>query len=159
MATPWKKPPPLSQQHPSKNGGPVESLPLFENLRLNPRPPPPTERGGRVHTMSIDDENLGISRYYLICSDHPSNKKHGGICIQYKNFLPFKVTGVRLLEQCITLDLIISNKLCSFVALSRSPSQSQDDFTTFYDNFEMTLDLATKKNPFLLVVLGDFNAK
>ena len=106
--------------------------------------------------MSIDDENLGISRYYLICSDHPSNKKHGGICIQYKNFFPFKVTGVRLLEECITSDLIISNKLCSFVALYRSPSQSQDDFTTFYDNFEMTLDLATKKNAFLL---GDFSAK
>ena len=156
MATPWKKPPPLSQQHPSKNGGPVEPLPLFENLRLNPPPPFPQRKGRRVHTMSIDDENLGISRYYLICSDHPSNKKHGGICIQYKNFLPFKVTGVRLLEECITSDLIISNKLCSFVALYRSPSQSQDDFTTFYDNFEMTLDLATKKNAFLL---GDFSAK
>ena len=35
----------------------------------------------------------------------------------------------------------------------------QDDFATFSDNFEMTLDLASRKNPFLLVVLGDFNAK
>ena len=68
-------------------------------------------------------------------------------------------TGVRLLEECITFDLIISNKLCSFVALYRSPSQSQDDFATFSDNFKMTLDLASKKNPYLLVVLGDFNAK
>ena len=95
----------------------------------------------------------------MIRSDHPSNKKRGGICIYYKNFLPLKVTGVRLLEECITFDLIISNKLCSFVALYRSPSQSQDDFATFCDNFEMTLDLASKKNPFLIVVLGDFNAK
>ena len=54
---------------------------------------------------------------------------------------------------------MISNKLCSFVALYRSPSQSQDDFATFSDNFEMTLDLVSKKNPFLLVILGDFNAK
>ena len=68
---------------------------------------------------SIDDESLEISGYYLIRSDHPSNKKCGGICI---NFLPLKVTGVRLLEECITFDLIISNKLCSFVALYRSPS-------------------------------------
>ena len=108
---------------------------------------------------SIDDESLEISGYYLIRSDHPSNKKRGGICIYYKNFLPLKVTGVRLLEECIAFDLIISNKLCSFVALYRSPSQSQDDFATFSDNFEMTLDLASKKNPFLIVVLGDFNAK
>ena len=41
---------------------------------------------------NVDDESLEISRYYLIRSDHPSNKKPGGICIYYKNFLPFKVT-------------------------------------------------------------------
>ena len=108
---------------------------------------------------SIDDISLEISGYYLIRSDYPSNKKRGGICIYYKNFLPLKVTGVRLWEECIAFDLIISNKLCSFVAVYRSPSQSQDDFATFSDNFEMTLDLVSKKNSFLIVVLGDFNAK
>ena len=60
---------------------------------------------------SVDDESLEISGYYLIRSDHPSNKKRGGICIYYKNFLPLKVTGVRLLEEYIAFDLIISNKL------------------------------------------------
>ena len=60
------------------------------------------------------------------------------------------MTGVRLLEECITFDLIISNKLCSFVVLYRSPGQSQDYFATFFDDFEMTLDLASKKNPYLL---------
>ena len=108
---------------------------------------------------SIDDVSLEISGYYLIRSDHPSNKKRGGICIYYKKFLPLKITGVRLLEECIAFDLIIRNKLCSFVVLYRSPSQSQDDFAIFSDNFEMTLDLASKKNPYFFVVLGDFNAK
>ena len=70
-----------------------------------------------------------------------------------------KLTGVRLLDECIAFDLIISNKLCSFVAFYRSPSQSQDNFATFSDNIEMTFDLVSKKNPFLLVVLGDLNAK
>ena len=95
----------------------------------------------------------------MIRSDHPSNKKRGVICIYYKNFLPLILTGVRLLDECIAFNLILSNKLCSFVALYRSPSQSQDNFATFSDNFEMTPDLVSKKNPFLLVVLGDFNAK
>ena len=45
------------------------------------------------------------------------------------------------------------------VALYRSPSQSHDDFATFSDNFEMTQDLVSKKNPFLIIVLSDFNAK
>ena len=55
---------------------------------------------------SIGDESLEISGYYLIRSDHPTNKKRGGICIYYKNFLPVKVTGVHLLEECIILLLI-----------------------------------------------------
>ena len=76
------------------------------------------------HILIPDDESLKISGYYLISSVHLSNKKRGGICIYYKNFFPLKVTGVRLLP----FDLIISNKLCSFVALYRSPSQSQKDF-------------------------------
>ena len=103
---------------------------------------------------SIDDASLEISGYYLIRSDHPSNKKRGGICIYYKNFLLLKVTGIRLLEECIAFDLIISNKLRSFVAFYRSPSQPQDDFATFSDNFEMTLGLVSKENPFLIAVLG-----
>ena len=107
----------------------------------------------------IGDVSLEISGYYLTRSDHPSNKKRGGVCIYYKNFLPLKIIGARLLEECIAFDLIISNKLCSFAALYRSPSQPQDDFATLCDNFEMTLDLVSKKNPFLFVVLGDFNAK
>ena len=59
----------------------------------------------------------------------------------------------------LPFDLIISNKLCSFVALYRSPSQNQYDFATFSDNFKMTLDLVSKKNPFLIAVLGGFNAE
>ena len=81
------------------------------------------------------------------------------ICIYYNSFLPLKVTGVRRLEECIAFDLIISEKLCSFIALYRSPSQSQDDFATFSHNIEMNLDLVSKENPFLPVVLGDFNTK
>ena len=108
---------------------------------------------------SIDDGSLEISGYYLLRSDHPSNKKRGGICIYYKNFLPLKVTGVRLLEECIVFDLIISKKLCRFAALYRSPSRSQDHFATFSNNFKITLDLASKKNSFLIAVLGDFNSK
>ena len=68
--------------------------------------------------FSIDDETLEISGYYLIRSDHPSNKKRGGICIYYKYLLPLKFNGVRLLEECIAFDLIISNKLCSMLQIT-----------------------------------------
>ena len=59
----------------------------------------------------------------------------------------------------MSFELQIGDKICNFLALYRSPSQSQDDFETFADNFEMTLELLAQKNPFLLTAIGDFNAK
>ena len=53
----------------------------------------------------------------------------------------------------------MGNKICNFVALYRSPSQSQDDFEAIADNFEMTLEILAQKNPFLITAIGDFNAK
>ena len=53
----------------------------------------------------------------------------------------------------------IGDKLCNFVALYRSPSQSQDEFEKFAKNLELNLDTVSANNPFLTVVLGDFTAK
>ena len=49
--------------------------------------------------------------------------------------------------------------MCFFLCLYGSPSQTRDTFETFGDNFELTLDLIINKNPFLIVALGNFNAK
>ena len=46
----------------------------------------------------------------------------------------------------------------NFVAIYRSPSQSQDEFEAS-DNFEMTLETLAQKGSFLTTVTGDFNAK
>ena len=49
--------------------------------------------------------------------------------------------------------------MCNFPCLFRSPSQTRDTFETFADNLELTLDTLTNNNPFLIVAIGDFNAK
>ena len=54
---------------------------------------------------------------------------------------------------------MISNKLCNFISLYRSPSQSSREFENFVYNLNLTLGTLTQKNPFLTVVIGDFNAK
>ena len=54
---------------------------------------------------------------------------------------------------------MIGGKLCRFVSLYRSPNQSQDDFESFADNFELHIDVVKGNNPFLTVVFGDFNIK
>ena len=48
---------------------------------------------------------------------------------------------------------------CNVISLYRSPSQSKDEFESFADNLELNLDSIAFKNPYLIVVLGDFNAQ
>ena len=51
------------------------------------------------------------------------------------------------------------NEICNFITLNLVRSKKQDDFQAFIDNLEMNLETLAQRNPFLMVVLGDFNAK
>ena len=106
-----------------------------------------------------DDDKLQIPGYTLIRSDLPSNINRGGICIYHKSSLPLRVINIYYLHECLSFELQIGDEICNFVALYRSPSQSQDDFKTFSDNFEITLELLAQKTPFLITAIGDFHAK
>ena len=50
-------------------------------------------------------------------------------------------------------------KVWNFLCFYRSPSQTRDTFESVADNLELTLDTLTNNNPFLIVGIGDFNAK
>ena len=102
---------------------------------------------------------MEISGHTLVRSDHPSNTKRGGVCLYYKSNLRLRGLNIGYLNECLTLELTVGDKTCKFVVLYRSPSQSQDEFETFSDNFEMTLDILAQKNPFLMTTIEDFNAK
>ena len=70
-----------------------------------------------------------------------------------------KILDIKYLQECIVFQVLIANKLCNFISLYRSPSQPTDIFDQFADNLELTLDEVANHNPFLIVVLGDFNVK
>ena len=53
----------------------------------------------------------------------------------------------------------MGGKLCNFIFLYRSPSQSHDVFESFADNLELNLETIANRNPYLIVIIGDFNAK
>ena len=56
----------------------------------------------------------------------------------------------------------ISDKVCNFLFLFRSPSQSlgfENDLETFSKNFELNLENIVQRKSFLVVVIGDFNVK
>ena len=94
--------------------------------------------------------------YILFRADHPSSTKQGGVCIYYQSYLPLKVPGIHYLQKCINFEIMIRGKLCRFVSLYRAPNQSQDDFESFDNNFELNTDAATSNDPFLTVLLGHF---
>ena len=102
---------------------------------------------------------FGGTRVHFSTCRQSNNTKRGGVCIYYLNSLPLKVLDIKFLNECINFEIIIGGKMCNFLYLYRSPSQTRDIFETFTDNVELTLDTLTNKNPFLIVVIGDFNAK
>ena len=104
------------------------------------------------------DPNLEVQGYDLIGANHPSNFTRVGVCIYYKNHLPLKLININFLHECLNIELNIKNKLCVLVALYQSPSQSHM-FSSFITNLESTLQAITLRQPFLTMVLGDFNAK
>ena len=65
------------------------------------------------------------------------------------------------MQEYICFEVIIREKGCTFVVLYRSPSQNQDQFDQFDSDFSdhLTLDNYVHSNPFLLLVIGDLNAK
>ena len=106
-----------------------------------------------------DDGNLDISAYNLVRSDHSSNSKRGGVCIYCRNLLHLGLLDIQYLHECINIEMKIGDNLCYIIALYTSPSQLQDEFEKFSKKLELNLHHLVRKNPFLVVLNGEFNAR
>ena len=96
-----------------------------------------------------DDDNFNLPGYNVVRADHPSNTKKGGVCIYFKNSLPLKVLDIQLLQECINFEIKIADKICNFISLYRSPSQSKDEFESFADNLVAYSRLYRTQKPIL----------
>ena len=106
-----------------------------------------------------NNTHLESPGYNSFRSDHPSNNNRGSACIYYKSTVPLRILNISNLDEFINFEVSIANKICRFIQLYRSPSQKQDEFQEFKSNLEMNLDALSTNNPFLTVMIGDFNAK
>ena len=50
-------------------------------------------------------------------------------------------------------------KTCNIILIYRSPSQSSEKSDTFLSNFKLLLDYIANHNPFVSIIIGDFNAR
>ena len=69
------------------------------------------------------------------------------------------VLSIQYLQKCINFELNIGGKICDFISLCRSPSQTQDEFEKFIDTLELNLETLCQNNQFLIVLIGDLNTK
>ena len=113
------------------------------------------------------DSNLQVPGYNFVRTDDPSITNSRVVCLYYKCSLRLKVINVSYLQECIfeciiqecNFEIKIGNKTCNFASLYRSPSQTKNKLENFIKNLELNLEQTVNKSPFLIVVLGDFNAK
>ena len=54
-----------------------------------------------------------------------------------KRYLPLKIININFSNECVMFELMVNDKLCNFIALYRSPGQSQDLFESFKGNLEL----------------------
>ena len=62
-------------------------------------------------------------------------------------------------QECLIFEHFNGGKLCNWISLYWSPSQSSDSFAEFANNLQTSLGKISNRNSFLTVALGDFNAK
>ena len=66
-----------------------------------------------------------MSDYNLIRSDHPSNSKRSDVFIYYISVLPSRVFNTYYLQESISFELKVGDKLCNF-------SETENKFEKFY---------------------------
>ena len=75
---------------------------------------------------------------------------------EYLFSLPLKIENIHYLQECINFKIKVKDKLYNFIGLYDLCNQFQDHFESLINNFGLNHD---SYNPFLTVVLGDFDAK
>ena len=101
-----------------------------------------------------------LNDYTFVSANNPSNTRHGGVGLFYKNSLPVIVRNDLSFDESIVLDFNLGRKKLFFTVLYRSPSYNHSSpvFQHFLFNFENLYLRIKAENPFAIFFTGDFNA-
>ena len=95
----------------------------------------------------------------MVMEDHLNNVKREGMYPYVRGSFPVRNCSKSYLNECLTLEVSVSNKKGYVITLYRSPSQTSDEFQSFISNLENLLINITNYNPHFVILLGKFNAK
>ena len=109
---------------------------------------------------NIDIDKLNLNGNYFINSNHPQNRKRGGVGLYIKESFPCRRrSDLEILPECIVSEFHINRRKYFFVALYRSLSQSQAQFQDFINNFENLVSTLADESPHCMIITGDLNCR
>ena len=66
---------------------------------------------GRLDSsVSSDEKDIAIEGYNIVCADHPSNDKEGGLCIYYEESFAVQFININFLNRCVLCEVTFDNK-------------------------------------------------
>ena len=110
---------------------------------------------------SVELPETLLNDYTFEPANHPSNIKHGGVGLFYKNSLPIIVRRDLSFDESIVVELKFGRKKIFFTVLYRSPSfdHASPEFRDFLLNFKNLYSKIKAENPYAMFFAGDFNGK
>ena len=109
---------------------------------------------------SVELPSTLLNDYTFVSANNPTNARHGGVGLFYKNSLPVKVRNDLSFNESIVLELNFGRKKLFFTTLYRSPANNHlsPEFQTLISNFENLFSKNKAENPLTMFFTGDFNA-
>ena len=65
--------------------------------------------------------------------------------------MPLRIIDINYLNECVRFELVVGDKFCNSIEVNQ--------FESFKENLELNFESTVQNNLFLVVLLGDFNAK
>ena len=115
-------------------------------------------------TNKIPDEDLTLDGFSAapLRADCKSvgGKSQGGVCLYYKNHLPFKRRhDLEIIDESLVIEINLKRKIIIFMLVYRSPSQTSAEYTVFMKNLSTFYEKASSGKPSCIILTGDFNAR
>ena len=90
-------------------------------------------------SVSLDDNDIAVEGYNIVCADHHSSHKKGGVCINNNESVSVQFININFLNECLLCELTFDNKKGYVTVLYRSPSQNGSNLTIFFQVLEICL--------------------
>ena len=87
-------------------------------------------------------------------------KSQGGVCLYYKDHLPFKRrSDLEVLDESIVIEINLNRKKIILLLVYRPPSQTSVEFSVFMKKLSTFYEKAVSTKPSCIILTGDFNAR